>query len=251
LSHQNKNLFGKSLETVAIERLKLFEPPEGYYVAYSGGKDSDVVLHLVQKSGVKYDAHHHLTTCDPPELVKHVKKQADVEIERPKETMWQIIRRKGLPPRRKARFCCELLKEHGGEGRIVVTGVRWSESTQRSKRKMIEKCFKSSLNRRFLNVIIDWSTTDVWQYIRQQEIETCSLYSEGFSRIGCVLCPMIRDTELQIERWPRIARAWERAIKATWNPGKKSQFNSPEEYWKWWLDRDRPSRGKNDEWLFR
>jgi len=43
---------------IAIRRLQQFEPPEGYYLAFSGGKDSTVLLHLAKASGVKYDAHY-------------------------------------------------------------------------------------------------------------------------------------------------------------------------------------------------
>ena len=84
--------------------------------------------------------------------------------------------------------------------------------------------------------IIDWSTADVWQYIRDRGIRYCSLYDEGQARVGCVLCPMTRDTARQIARWPKLAAAWERAIKATWKQGRL--FPSPEAYWRWWIDRD-------------
>jgi len=242
------NLFG-NIGNQAIDRLREFEAtatakdPAGYYVAYSGGKDSDTILDLVRRSGVKYTAHYHLTTCDPPELVRHVKKQADVEIVRPALSMWQLIRKKKMPPRRNARYCCEVLKEGGGVGRLVVTGVRWGESARRSKRRMVETCYRSK-TKQFLNVIIDWSTDDVWGYIRENQIEYCKLYDEGFKRLGCILCPMTRNVDQQIARWPKIAAAWEKAVKATFRPDSSGQFRftNADEYWQWWLDRDSPTR---------
>ena len=230
------DLFG-NLKDRAIERLKAFEPAEGYYVAYSGGKDSDCILNLVRQSGVKYDAHYHLTTCDPPELVRHVKTQPDVEIKRPELTMWQLIRKKKMPPRRQARYCCEHLKEGGGANRLVVTGVRWGESKRRSKRRMTERCIRGK-NKTFLHPIIDWDSSDVWAFIRVEGIKYCSLYDEGFKRLGCVLCPMTRDVERQMQRWPQICRAWERAVKATFKKRQHLTYNTAEEYWQWWLDRD-------------
>lgn len=74
---------------VAIARLREFEPPEGYYLAFSGGKDSVVIYDLAVKAGVRFDAHYNLTTVDPPELVKFIKQQyPEVERHRPKENMW-------------------------------------------------------------------------------------------------------------------------------------------------------------------
>jgi phosphoadenosine phosphosulfate reductase len=242
-----KTLSGKTLEEIAIERLIAFEPEEGYWVAYSGGKDSDVVLDLVRRSGVKYDAHHSLTTADPPEVVKHVKTQSDVTIHRPKETMWQLVRRKGMPPRRMARFCCATQKESGGSGYTVVTGVRRQEGANRSKRRMVEGCYRDK-TRRFLNVIVDWRHEDVWGHIRANNITYCSLYDEGFKRLGCVLCPMVREVDKHIQRWPQIARAWERAVKATFPQG--GVWANPEEYWQWWLNRDSSKPLADEETLW-
>ena len=66
-------LFGRIDKVAqAITRIKLHKPDDGYYVAFSGGKDSCVILDLVQRAGVKYDAHYNVTTVDPPELVQFI-----------------------------------------------------------------------------------------------------------------------------------------------------------------------------------
>ena len=122
----------------SIERLKAFEPPEGYYLAFSGGKDSVVCKHLLELAGVKYDATYRVTSVDPPELVRFIKEvHPDVKREVPRDsdnkpiTMWNLIPREMFPPTRVARYCCRHLKESGGDGRMVVTGVRWAESVNR------------------------------------------------------------------------------------------------------------------------
>lgn len=122
---------------VAIERLKAFEPKEGYYLAFSGGKDSVTVKALADMAGVKYDAHYNVTSVDPPELVRFVQSFPDVIFDFPTDkngrviTMWNLIPTKRMPPTRKVRYCCADLKESRGEGRFVVTGVRKDESVRR------------------------------------------------------------------------------------------------------------------------
>lgn len=131
------NIYGKDKVQVAIDRLKLYEPPEGYYLAFSGGKDSVVIKALADMAGVKYDAHYSVTSVDPPELVEFVKTFDDVAFEIPRDqdgkpiTMWNLIPRKKMPPTMKVRYCCKALKEDQSNGRMTITGVRWAESVNR------------------------------------------------------------------------------------------------------------------------
>lgn len=122
----------------------------GYYVAFSGGKDSVVMKRLMDMSGVKYDAHYNVTSVDPPELVRFIKeKHSDVQMDKPRYeaewwedqgaviTMWNLIPKKLMPPTRVVRYCCKALKEVGGSNRFGVTGVRWAESTSRKQNQGI------------------------------------------------------------------------------------------------------------------
>ena len=107
----------------SIERLKAFEPAEGYHLAFSGGKDSCVLKWLADTAGVKYHAVYRLTSVDPPELVHFIQQQhPDVKIDPPYDkdcnriTMWTLIPQKLMPPTRTVRYCCAELKEDSGNG---------------------------------------------------------------------------------------------------------------------------------------
>jgi phosphoadenosine phosphosulfate reductase len=201
---------------ISLDRIKEFEPPEGYYVAFSGGKDSVVLLDLVKRAGVKYDAHYNITGIDPPELFYFIRdRHPEVQRHRPEMTMWKLIVKTGMPPTRIARYCCAYLKERGGTGRVVLTGIRWAESDRRrNTRKAVETCYKKQ-PRFLINPIIEWTDKDVWQYIRMNGVKYCSLYDEGFKRLGCIGCPMAdRHRAAEFARWPRIERLWKKSFQA-------------------------------------
>jgi phosphoadenosine phosphosulfate reductase len=94
LSIGGVNLKEKIVEAVKI--LKEYEPPEGYYVAFSGGKDSLCIYYLTKIAGVKADYHYNMTTVDLPELVQFIKAFDDVKIEHlgVDKTMWNLIIKK-------------------------------------------------------------------------------------------------------------------------------------------------------------
>jgi len=235
------DLFGKTRADLAIARLREFEPPEGYYLAFSGGKDSVCLLALADLAGVKYDAHYSVTTADPPELVRFIKEHYPaVTWDRPTYTMWQLIERHTMPPTRIARYCCNELKEDKGKGRRVLTGIRWAESRQRSQRPMVDVCYKQS--KHYLHPMIDWADEDVWGFIRERGLAYCSLYDEGFDRLGCVMCPMKRRRAqlVDAERWPRFyglyLRAFGKMIAARHAKNKACSWETAQDVMDWWLN---------------
>ncbi len=247
-----ETLWGNRIDT-AIERLRAFEPADGYWLAFSGGKDSQVIYHLAIEAGVKFEPHFSVTTVDPPELLRFIKREYPAVIwDRPAKTMWQLIEAHRIPPTRRMRYCCRELKEDKGEGRIVVTGIRWQESGARSKRGMVEGCTKG--HKSYVHPIIDWSSDDVWQYHRERGLPHCELYDEGYHRIGCVLCPMNRNTERDIERWPRLAanyrRACEKAYQRRLERGDEMMWTSGEDMFNWWISNQRGNTDSDQMSMF-
>lgn len=161
------NFEGKTKDQVAIERLQMFEPPQGYRLAFSGGKDSVVIYDLAKRAGVKFIPEYKVTGIDPYELVKFIKHEyPDVVRIRPEKTMWELMVWKQMPPLRHVRYCCEWLKEYNPENSTVIIGVRWQESANRRNRQMYEVSFRRTKHR-FLHVIIDWTSNETWEYIKQ------------------------------------------------------------------------------------
>lgn len=254
----------------AVELLKMCEAaalamnPAGYYLAFSGGKDSLVIYHLAKMAGVRFKAHYHLTTVDPPELVHFIRRNyPDVIIDYPPITMWNLIIKKQLPPYRNARYCCSVLKETGGEGRFVITGVRWQESRKRESRgavevlgsrkpdlilnndneesrRIIENC--QLKGKRLINPIISWTENEVWLFIYSQKIAYCELYDCGFRRLGCIGCPLasVKNREWEFKRFPKFREAYirtfDRMVEARRAAGKSDgNWNSGEAVFNWWM----------------
>lgn len=234
-------LFLNQKVEIAISVLKDFEPEDGYYLGFSGGKDSLVLKALADLADVKYEAHFHRTTVDPPEVIRYIKAyHPGVIFDKPPMSMFALIVDRGIPPLRQMRYCCRVFKEEYGTGRIVLLGTRREESRARRDRQLVWFC--SSRAKTVINAIVDWTSDEVWDFIYEQKLDYCCLYDEGFiKRIGCILCPCAsaKTRGLEADRWPRFYKAYlkcfEKMLEKRRAMGKKTTWKTAQEVMDWWL----------------
>ena len=268
LSKASKGLQKKMM--YSIELLKKAESlalayggsSSGYYLAFSAGKDSQALYHIAELAGVKFDAHMNLTSVDPPEVIRFVKKSyPEVDLIKPKKSIYQLAVEKQILPTMRVRWCCAEYKEMSGAGRVTLIGIRHQESSRRAKRNEVEissrkfsgtlegldeyrqelkakrarrKSKKDGVNITnadqeqtlgcisgkesiLISPIIHWTEEDVWEFLNKvMEVPHCSLYDEGWHRLGCIGCPMSSRKQKIIEnqRYPHVKRNWIKAIKA-------------------------------------
>lgn len=270
----------EALRFASTQSLKLYKQP--LVITYSGGKDSDVLLRLAINSGIPFEVLHSLTTADAPETVYHVRKtfrmleeksiptkiDCHVQPDGKRITMWNLIPRNLMPPTRLERYCCTVLKETGGRGRFITTGVRWEESSRRkNSRGMIEVSPRDKNKRlilmddndetrmqfetcqlkgqRRVNPIVGWSNADVWDYVASEHIPMNPLYSCGFCRVGCIGCAMAakRIRMFEFSRYPKIKlayiRAFDRMLEERRRRGKMYAgmgWGEPLDVFNWWME---------------
>jgi phosphoadenosine phosphosulfate reductase len=210
-------------------------------------------------AGVKFHAEMQVTTLDPPELMKFVRKNyPEVKKNLPEMNFYKLIRKRGMLPLRQARYCCAYLKEKAGVGSVTLIGIRAAESVNRAKRHEVEilgnkeeytldqfseheetehQCIRGK-DKILISPILNWSDADVWNFIRGKGIEYCKLYDEGYHRIGCMFCPMAdrKSKALDRKKYPGVEREIKKSIQ--WlidNKGYMSDHNATaDEIFDWW-----------------
>jgi len=230
---------GKPIDQLSIDVLQAYEPPEGYFLGFSGGKDSVVIYDLAKRAGVKFLPTYNVSPIDPPQIYDFIKsKYSDVVWEYRAKGFWgKPFLSKGLPTR-KQRWCCAVIKEGGGEGRIKILGMRQAES---DRRKAYNCRMDNPGGGQWILPILNWSDADVWQYLYERELETCVLYKLGFTRIGCILCPFQgkKDYKMSLELFPKTVKLWklaaERYVQVRIERGTPMTFKTGEEYFNWWV----------------
>ena len=213
-----------------IEFLRKWEPVRGYFLAFSGGKDSITIKKLAEMAGVKHKSFYCMTTIDPPEVMQFIKKHhPDVEWLKPKNSFFNYVRER-RPPLANKRWCCEVLKEQPGmeikqQHPIHIIGVRAQESSKRAKRPQVDMnlLIPGTVT---IKPIFHWKEVHVWDFIESNGLPYPALYDEGFDRIGCIVCPMMfhkNQTKLNQhrDRWPGHYRAMDKAVTEWWSGQEK------------------------------
>lgn len=222
------------LEQKAVGRIRLASEMSLHHYglplvcAYSGGKDSDVMLELFKRSGIPFEVYNSHTTADAPQTVRLIRElesdgiRCTTDYHRQQDgkclTMWNLIPRKLMPPTRLVRYCCSVLKESGCRNRMIATGVRREESGGRKKRDVYENIAREQKDKirvsdekmllsdnddtrrlfehcqlkakTVVNPVIDWKDRDIWEFYRNECRLHNPLYEMGYHRVGCIGCPI-------------------------------------------------------------
>lgn len=234
-------------------------PGQGYWLGFSGGKDSVVLLSLAKLSGVKFHAEYHVVGNDAPSTVYFIRENfPEVHFWHPKEKFIPLVRKKGLPTMQR-RFCCERTKEAGGKGEVVLTGVRAEESRKRaayseveifSRRKEHEgkdrsrdaewlkevehQCLKGQ-DRVMVRPLLNWTEDDIWEYTQKYHLPVNPNYATC-GRVSCMFCPFAPGAQIeQYEKaYPGFKRAIVDALHVFWKKSPCHIFPTPEAYYDWW-----------------
>ena len=216
-----------SLTAEAVSFIREHEPPEGYFVAFSGGKDSIVALELVRMAEVRHRSFYNVG-IEPPEVARFIKQHyPETKFLYPKHSFFEMVKRK-FPPLRTKRWCCDYLRKLPSRHiplKHRIMGMRAEESRKRSERPRID------LNKRehtqIYKPIFDWQEWAVRDFIESRNLPYPSLYDEGWSRVGCVICPFICSPNMKMvnrnkAKWPGMYKAFEHAVRK-WFLTRKAQ----------------------------
>jgi len=219
-----------------------------FHVAFSGGKDSCVLLDLVKKalpkgSFVVVFGDTGMEFPDTYEVIEKIKQQCSEDAIpfyiakshlNPKES-WDLFG----PPSRVLRWCCSVhkstpqtlkLREVTGKNYFIgldFVGVRSQESVARSTYKY-ENYGAKQKGQFSHNSILEWTSAEIWLYIYANDVLINEAYKKGNGRAGCLFCPMSGGASDYIRRtsYPAEVDSYIDSIKNTYDGDKQKKSNT-------------------------
>ena len=206
----------KLAETKAVIAHHFLEFGDKCAVAFSGGKDSEVVLWLCLQVNPNVTALYNNTGVEYPETVQLVADLADkwnvnLVVTHPMKTYWECVEQYGFPRGKQGGNdrCCDYLKEkpeklairkYGWLGEF--DGLTAVESRVRmwSAKKYGVCHHHQSLKICKVHPILWWTPEEVWQFIRANNLPYNPVYDKGADRVGCMPCTAHKYWEAQMQR---------------------------------------------------
>ncbi len=242
------NLFAHEIEQTAIERIQKFAKIADAYrfdvaLGFSGGKDSQVVYDLCKRAGIPFKAYYNVA-FESATTKRFIRDNYPDVIWRREykfgfiENIWK--NHNGLLPTAEIAYCCEDYKHNPRYvDKCSIIGVRKQESAKRANRtslsfknKTIKKKILNKASEYFvencqsvgatsviqLSPIIDWSESDVWDYIHKYNLPVNPEY-EHSKRVGCIVCPKATFSRnyRALIRFPKLIDAFIKAKKNATN----------------------------------
>lgn len=239
----NREMLDIIERTTVKKILAIYEKYKGkldlFHVAFSGGKDSCVLLDLVKKalprnSFVVVFGDTGMEFPDTYDVIRKTKQQCEDEgipfyIAKshldPKNS-WELFG----PPSRVLRWCCSVhkstpqtlkLREKTEKDSFLgldFVGVRAQESVARSTYKY-ENYSRKQKGQYSHNSILEWTSAEVWLYIYANGIIINETYKKGNGRAGCLFCPMSGGTSdyLRYASYPTEIERFICSIKDTYD----------------------------------
>lgn len=219
-----------------------------FHVAFSGGKDSCVLLDLVRKalpkgSFVVIFGDTGMEFPDTYDFIEKIKQRCeDDEIpfyiaksHLPTVESWNLFG----PPSRTLRWCCSVhkstpqtlkLREITGKDNYVgldFVGVRAQESVTRSSYQY-ENYGVKQRGQFSHNSILEWTSAEIWLYIYANNMLINEAYKKGNSRVGCLFCPMSGGSSDFLRRtsYPEEVDRYINTIKASYDGGTRKKNDS-------------------------
>lgn len=101
-------------------------------------------------------------------------------------------------------------------------------------RRFVESCYRTANT--LVNPILDWSESDVWEFLHHYGCSSNPLYSCGFKRVGCIGCPISSKRVKEFELYPKFKsnyiRAFDRMLKVNDVPYR---WKTGYEVFQWWI----------------